>query len=65
MEIANVSDARNLKEVLCEIEKRRRVLEKMIVLGAKTTDPEVIAASQALDCVLNEYERLIREENKK
>ncbi|MFZ3100779.1 MAG: aspartyl-phosphate phosphatase Spo0E family protein [Desulfitobacteriaceae bacterium] len=51
---------REIKEILKQIEELRKSLVK---LGESRglTDPEVVTASQALDAVLNEYYKLLRE----
>jgi len=47
-----------LKELLVIIEELRNKLHK-ISEGKTLTDPEVIAASNMLDAVLNEYQKLM------
>ncbi|MBP2642468.1 MAG: Spo0E like sporulation regulatory protein [Firmicutes bacterium] len=49
-----------LKEILNIIEGLREKLGKMSKEKA-LTDPEVVSASQMLDAVLNEYQKLMKE----
>ncbi|MHB8125852.1 MAG: Spo0E family sporulation regulatory protein-aspartic acid phosphatase [Desulfitobacteriaceae bacterium] len=49
----------DLKEIIKKIEELRLTLHK--ITGEKTlTDPEVVAISQMLDVVLNEYNKLLK-----
>lgn len=51
-----------LQEILKLIEELRSKLNRLSD-GKPLTDPEVIAASQTLDAVLNEYQRLMKDKN--
>ncbi|MHB8125859.1 MAG: Spo0E family sporulation regulatory protein-aspartic acid phosphatase [Desulfitobacteriaceae bacterium] len=49
----------DLKEIIRQIEELRMTLHK--ITEEKTlTDPEVVAISQMLDAVLNEYNKLLK-----
>lgn len=48
-----------LEEVLKSIEDLRNKLNKL-TNGRKLTDQEVVSASQMLDALLNEYQRLMK-----
>ncbi|MGE5416678.1 MAG: Spo0E family sporulation regulatory protein-aspartic acid phosphatase [Acidobacteriota bacterium] len=48
----------DLKRILEEIESLRKNLGN-VMKDRDTTDPQVVAASQMLDAVLNEYYRVI------
>ena len=50
----------DLEEVLKSIEELRNKLNK-IAEGRKLTDPEVVSASQMLDVLLNEYQKLMKD----
>ncbi|WP_110956419.1 aspartyl-phosphate phosphatase Spo0E family protein [Anaerosinus massiliensis] len=50
----------DLDEVLKSIEELRSKLNK-IAEGRALTDPQVVSASQNLDALLNEYQRLIKD----
>ena len=52
-----------LKELIKEIEELRLSMIK-IKEGKSYTDPEVIAASQTLDAVLDKYQEMIEKANK-
>lgn len=56
-EVMRLSD---LDEVLKSIEELRSKLNK-IAEGRALTDPQVVSASQNLDALLNEYQRLIKD----
>lgn len=56
--------ARDIDEVLKQIEQLRRSLEE-IVKEKRIGDPEVVIASQMFDVVLNEYYRLLRKKQEK
>lgn len=46
------------KQLIEKIEKIRDYMHDLINRKGSLTDPEVILASQMLDCSLNEYNRL-------
>jgi hypothetical protein len=50
----------DLEEVLKSIEELRNKLNK-IAEGRKLTDPQVVSASQMLDALLNEYQKLMKD----
>lgn len=49
---------KQLIEKIKKIEKMRDYMHDLINRKGSLTDPEVILASQMLDCSLNEYNRL-------
>ncbi|MBP2632613.1 MAG: Spo0E like sporulation regulatory protein [Firmicutes bacterium] len=49
-----------LEEVLKSIEELRGKLNK-IAEGRKLSDPQVVSASQMLDALLNEYQKLMKD----
>ncbi|MCD9024291.1 aspartyl-phosphate phosphatase Spo0E family protein [Cohnella silvisoli] len=55
--------ARELEELLRQIEQMRSELYELIN-GKRFTDQEVIVASQMLDSILNEYQRLLARKSK-
>lgn len=50
----------DLEEVLKSIEELRTKLNK-IANEQRLTDPEVVSASQMLDALLNEYQKLMKD----
>jgi len=52
----------DLEEVLKSIDELRAKLTQ-IASGRKLTDPEVVSASQMLDVLLNEYQKLMKDKN--
>ena len=50
----------DLEDVLKSIEELRIKLNK-IANGQKLTEPEVLSASQMLDALLNEYQKLMKD----
>lgn len=50
-------------KLIQQIEKLRRDLNEL-AKNKDLFDPEVVAASQILDAVLNEYDRLLKKKNK-
>jgi hypothetical protein len=54
--VFNLDDIEALKQ---EIEKLREHL-KEVGMKYQMTDPEMVGASQLLDALLNEYEKLLR-----
>ncbi|WP_313885203.1 aspartyl-phosphate phosphatase Spo0E family protein [Clostridium sp. DJ247] len=46
------------EELLRKIEKTRDYMHDLINKRGSLTDPEVVLASQILDCELNEYNKL-------
>ncbi|BAU28757.1 Spo0E like sporulation regulatory protein [Aneurinibacillus soli] len=48
-----------IEELLKQIEELRRTLYALAT-KKKLSDPEVVTASQMLDALLNEYEKLIK-----
>lgn len=50
----------DLEEVLKSIEELRSKLNK-IAEGRKLTDSQVVSASQMLDALLNEYQKLMKD----
>lgn len=51
----------DLEEVLKSIEELRSKLNK-VAEGRKLTDPKVLSASQMLDALLNEYQKLMKDQ---
>jgi stage 0 sporulation regulatory protein len=51
---------RELNEILRQIEELRRCMVRIKKGNSGLTDPEVVAASQMLDAVLNEYYRVLK-----
>ncbi|BAU28239.1 Spo0E like sporulation regulatory protein [Aneurinibacillus soli] len=52
-----------IEELLKQIEELRRTLNSLAT-EKSLSDPEVLTASQMLDALLNEYEKLIRRKKK-
>lgn len=52
-----------IEELLQKIEELRRTLYALAT-EKKLNDPEVLTASQMLDALLNEYEKLIKRKKK-
>jgi hypothetical protein len=50
---------KNNTAIINQIEILRQHLEELIVLNNNFTDPEVLATSQALDEVLNKFQRIL------
>lgn len=56
---------------MAELTELQEMIEKLrskmydIAQGKKLTDPEVVRASQMLDVILNEYQRMLDEKIKK
>lgn len=48
-----------MKEIMEQVEKVREEMHKMLKEKGDLLDPEVIAASQMLDSVLNEYYKIL------
>lgn len=48
-----------IEDVLEQVEKVREKMNKMLKEKGDLLDPEVIAASQMLDSVLNEYYKIL------
>ncbi|MBU3143961.1 aspartyl-phosphate phosphatase Spo0E family protein [Clostridium sp. CF012] len=48
-------------EIIYRIEKLRALMYKLMNEKEKLTDPELVALSQRLDDLLNEYDKLLEE----
>ncbi|WCN36587.1 aspartyl-phosphate phosphatase Spo0E family protein [Aneurinibacillus uraniidurans] len=53
-----------IEELLAKIEALRKILHSLAAEKG-ISDPEVLTASQMLDALLNEYEKLIRKKAEK
>lgn len=53
-----------IEELLAKIEELRKILHSLATEKG-ISDPEVLTASQMLDALLNEYEKLIRKKAEK
>lgn len=49
-----------LENIMKQIEKLRKKMNNLLKKKGSLLDPEVIAASQILDSVLNEYYKILR-----
>lgn len=53
-------DEQDVKKVIIAIESLRLKLEDLVAVKGALSDPEVLAASQELDVVLNEYYKFLK-----
>lgn len=53
-----------IEEVVAEIEDLRKRLNELIKEKKDLLDPQVIVASQMLDAILNEYNKVVSEKKK-
>ncbi|AZV57715.1 aspartyl-phosphate phosphatase Spo0E family protein [Clostridium sp. AWRP] len=49
-----------IEEILQKITELRKKLENLIEQKKNLLDPEVVVASQMLDSILNEYNRIVK-----
>jgi stage 0 sporulation regulatory protein len=47
-------------EILNQIEELRQTLQELVNQDQNLNDPKIVAASQMLDALLNEYQNLIK-----
>lgn len=54
-----------LKELIEKIQQLRGYMHNLIITKGDLIDPEIITVSKMIDTLLNEYEKVVQEKNKK
>ncbi len=53
-----------LKDIMEEVEKLRKHLQKLLEEKEEIIDPEILSVSKMIDVLLNEYYRLLKKKDK-